>query len=90
MHISPFQKRNNSFRDSDNSIVRTADNNYNGANDMNYRSLAKGAAAGAAVGIVCYALSSAGPMKKMSIKRDAGKALKAAGSLLDDIKSVIM
>ena len=57
---------------------------------MNIRSLAKGAAAGAAVGFVCYVLSNARPMKKMSIKRDAGKALKAAGNLLDDIKSVIM
>lgn len=90
LHISPFQKRNILFLDSDNNSVRTADNNYYGANDMNYRSLAKGAAAGAAVGIAFYALSSAGPMKKMSIKRDAGKALKAAGNLLDDIKSVIM
>ncbi|MBO7474024.1 MAG: hypothetical protein J6U00_08505 [Ruminococcus sp.] len=57
---------------------------------MNYRSLAKGVAAGAVVGLVCYALSNARPMKKMSIKRNAGKTLKAAGSLLDDIKSVIM
>lgn len=57
---------------------------------MDIKSLAKGAAAGAAVGFACYALSSARPIKKMSIKRDAGKALRAAGSLLDDIKSVIM
>ena len=57
---------------------------------MDIKSLAKGAAAGAAVGCACYALSSARPIKKMSIKRDAGKALRAAGNLLDDIKSVIM
>ena len=57
---------------------------------MNYRSLTKGAVAGAVVGLVCYAFFNARPMKKMSIKRDAGKALKAAGSLLNDIKSVIM
>lgn len=57
---------------------------------MKMSSLAKGAAAGVVVGVACYALSAAGPMKKMSIKRDAGKALKAAGNLLDDIKSVIM
>ena len=57
---------------------------------MDMISLAKGAAAGAAVGFVCYAVSAAGPLQKMSIKRDAGKALKAAGDLFDDLKSVIM
>ena len=57
---------------------------------MNMKSLAKGAAAGAAVGFACYALSNARPFKKMSIKRDAGRTLKAAGDLFEDIKSVIM
>ena len=57
---------------------------------MNIMSLAKGAASVAAVGIACYAISSARPVKKLNIKRDAGKTLKAAGHLLDDIKSVIM
>ena len=57
---------------------------------MNMKSLAKGAAAGAVAGLTVYAMSNARPMKKMSIKRDAGKTLKAAGNLLDDIKSVIM
>ena len=57
---------------------------------MNVMSIAKGAVAGAVVGFACYALSNARPMKKMSIKRDAGKVLKAAGNLLDDIKSVVM
>lgn len=57
---------------------------------MNVMSLAKGAAVGTVVGFACYAISNARPVKKMSIKRDAGKALKAAGNLLDDIKSVIM
>ena len=57
---------------------------------MNVMSIAKGAAAGAVVGFACYALSNARPMKKMSIKRDAGKVIKAAGNLLDDIKSVVM
>ena len=75
---------------SDNNNVRTADNNIYGVLDMNMKSLAKGAAAGAVVGFACYALSNARPMKKMSIKRDAGKTLKAAGNLLDDIKSVLM
>ncbi|MBQ7028015.1 MAG: hypothetical protein IJN14_06400 [Ruminococcus sp.] len=57
---------------------------------MNMKSVAKGAAAGAIVGITYYALSSATPMKKYSIKRNAGRTLKAAGSLIDDIKSVLM
>ncbi len=57
---------------------------------MNMLSLAKSAAAGAAVGFACYAVSSAGPLQKMSIKRDANKTLKAAGHLLNDLKSVVM
>ncbi|MBR6967345.1 MAG: hypothetical protein IKH78_02330 [Ruminococcus sp.] len=57
---------------------------------MNMKSLAKGAAAGVVAGFACYALSNARPFKKMSIKRDAGRTLKAAGDLFDDIKSVIM
>ncbi len=57
---------------------------------MKIMSLAKGAAAGAFAGIAVYALSNARPMKKMSLKRDAGKTIKAAGDLLDDIKSIIM
>ena len=57
---------------------------------MDMISLAKGAAAGAAVGFVCYAVSAAGPLQKMSIKRDASKTLKAAGHLLGDLRSVVM
>ena len=57
---------------------------------MNMKSSAKGAAAGAVVGITYYALSSAAPVKKYSIKKNAGKTLKSAASLLDDIKSVLM
>ena len=57
---------------------------------MNMKSLAKGAAAGVVAGFACYALSNARPFKKMSIKRDAGRTLKAVGDLFDDLKSVIM
>lgn len=57
---------------------------------MNKKSIAKGTAVGAIAGLTCYALSTATPVKKYSIKKDAGKTLKAAGHLLDDIKSVIM
>ena len=57
---------------------------------MDIKTIAKGAAAGAAVGFAYCAVSSAGPLQKMSIKRDANKTLKAAGHLLNDLKSVIM
>jgi hypothetical protein len=57
---------------------------------MNYKPIAKGAAAGAVVGFAYYAISSAGPLQKMSIKRDANKTLNAASHLIRDLKSVIM
>ena len=57
---------------------------------MDMKAIAKGAAAGAAAGVVFYALASAAPSKKMSIKRDAGKTIKAASNLFDDVKSLIM
>ena len=55
---------------------------------MNLMSLAKGAAAGAAVGLAYYTLSSASPMKKHSIKRDATKTMRAAENLIQDITSL--
>ena len=55
---------------------------------MNLMSLTKGAAAGAAVGLAYYALSSASPMKKHSIKRDAAKTMRAAENLIQDLTSV--
>ncbi len=57
---------------------------------MDIKMIVKGATAGAAAGIAFYALSSAAPVKKMNIKKDAGKTIKAAANLMDDIKSVIM
>ena len=57
---------------------------------MDIKSFTKSAAAGAAVGFTVYALSTASTMKRLSIKRNAGKTLKAAGNLLVDIISVIM
>ena len=57
---------------------------------MNIKTIAKGAAAGAAVGFAYYAFSSASPLQKMSIKRDANKTLKAAGHLINDLKSIVM
>ncbi len=57
---------------------------------MNVKAIAKGVAAGTATGLVCYALTSAGSKKKNNIKKNAGKALKAAGSVLEDITSIMM
>lgn len=57
---------------------------------MDVKSIAKGVAAGTATGLVCYALSAAGSKKKHNIKKNAGRALKAAGTVLDEITSVIM
>ncbi|MBR6070435.1 MAG: hypothetical protein IKP78_07600 [Ruminococcus sp.] len=55
---------------------------------MDMKAIVKGMTAGAAVGLVCYAMSSASPMKKRSIKRDAAKTMRAAESLIQDITSV--
>ena len=56
---------------------------------MNLKTMFKGMTAGAMVGLSYYALSSASPMKKYNIKRDAGKTLKSAERLMHDIKSII-
>jgi hypothetical protein len=55
---------------------------------MDIKSLIKGMTAGAAVGLACYAFTSASPMKKHSLKRDAARTMKAAESLIQDITSV--
>lgn len=55
---------------------------------MDKNAMIKGAAAGAAVGLACFVLSSAGPMRKNSIRKNAGRTLKAAESLLNDITAV--
>ena len=47
-------------------------------------------AVSAAAGLAWYAFSSAGPIKKLSIKKDAGRTLKAAGDLFSDLKSALM
>lgn len=56
---------------------------------MNKKAIAAGLTAGAAIGTVCYAISATSAMKKHSIKKNAGKTLKAAGILLDDITSLM-
>ncbi|MDE6779867.1 MAG: hypothetical protein K2J40_00195 [Ruminococcus sp.] len=57
---------------------------------MNMKSIAKGTAVGAIAGLACYAMNTASPVKKYSIKKDADKTLKSAGRLLNDLKSVLM
>ena len=52
---------------------------------MNIKSIAIGAAAGTATGLVCYAVTAAGTRKRRIIRKNAGKALKAAGIVLDDL-----
>lgn len=57
---------------------------------MNIKSIAIGAATGTATGLVCYAVTAASSRKRRIIRKNAGKALKAAGIVLDEITSVIM
>lgn len=56
---------------------------------MNIKAITTGVTAGAAVGFAWYALASTGARKRHSIKKNAGKTLKAAGNLLEDITSMI-
>ncbi len=58
--------------------------------NMDMKSIAKGATVGAIAGLTCYAMTTASPVKKYSIKKDADKTLKSAGRLLSDLKSVLM
>jgi len=57
---------------------------------VNKKSIAKGLAVGTFAGIAFYGLSQSSMRKKHSLKRNAGKALKAAGSVIDEITSIIM
>ncbi len=56
---------------------------------MNKKAITTGITAGAAIGLACYAFSTAGAMKKHSIKKNAGRTLKAAGNLIEDITSMM-
>jgi hypothetical protein len=57
---------------------------------MNINAIVKGVTVGAAVGTGWYVFSKASDRKKHSMKRHAGKALKAAGCVLEDITSLVM
>lgn len=56
---------------------------------MNMRAITTGVTAGAAVGLAWYALASTGARKRHSLKKNAGRTLKAAGNLIEDITSII-
>lgn len=56
---------------------------------MTLKSIVRGVTVGATVGTVCYMLSKATSRQKHDIKKNAGKAVKAAGCVLDDITSLM-
>ncbi|MDE6775289.1 MAG: hypothetical protein K2J37_03180 [Ruminococcus sp.] len=56
---------------------------------MNIKAVSTGIAASAAVGLAWYAFASTGARKRHSIKKNAGRTLKAAGNLIEDITSII-
>lgn len=57
---------------------------------MDIKAISKGVAVGTATGLAAYAVCAAGSKKRKSIRKNAGKALKAAGALLDDLTSAVM
>ncbi|MDE6019868.1 MAG: hypothetical protein K2H01_02565 [Ruminococcus sp.] len=57
---------------------------------MTVKSMVKGVGLGAAAGTVIYIMSKATSRQKHDIKKNTGRAIKAAGCILDDITSIIM
>lgn len=60
-----------------------------GDSNMTLKSIIRGVTVGATVGTVCYMMSKATSRQKHDIKKNAGKAVKAAGCVLDDITSLM-
>lgn len=56
---------------------------------MTLKSIVRGVTIGATVSGVCYMMSKATSKQKHDIKKNAGKAVKAAGCVLDDITSLM-
>ena len=56
---------------------------------MTVKSIVRGVTVGATVGTVCYMMSRATSKQKHDIRKNAGKAVKAAGCILDDITSLM-
>ncbi len=52
-------------------------------------SVAKGLAAGAAVGAVTYMMTNSNRKKSKAIKKGAGKAIKAVGTIVDNVSTMM-
>lgn len=52
---------------------------------MNINPVVKGITIGATVGAITYAMSSTSHSKKRRMKKNAGRAMKAVGSVIDGI-----
>ncbi|MBQ4464378.1 MAG: hypothetical protein II916_00230 [Oscillospiraceae bacterium] len=56
---------------------------------MSLNAMIKGISVGASVGTACFMLLNSKDKKKRSLKRKAGKMLKAAGDALNDMTDVL-
>jgi gas vesicle protein len=56
---------------------------------MSWNAMLKGISVGASVGAACFMLINSKDKKKRSLKRKAGKMLKAAGDALNDMTDVL-
>lgn len=56
---------------------------------MSWNAMIKGISVGASVGTACFMLMNARDKKKRSLKRKAGKMLKAAGEALGDLTDMV-
>ena len=56
---------------------------------MTVKSVVRGVTVGATVGTGCYMMSKATSKQKHDIRKNAGKAVKAAGCILDDLTSLM-
>ena len=57
---------------------------------MDIKSIVKGVTFGTAAGLICYTMSAASSGKMKSLKRYARNELNAAGSVLEEITSIVM
>ena len=56
---------------------------------MTVKSVVRVVTVGATVGTVCYMMSKATSKQKHDIRKNASKAVKAAGCILDDLTSLM-
>ncbi len=57
--------------------------------DVSWNAIVKGISVGASVGAACFMLINTRDRKKRSLKRKAGKMLKAAGDALSDMTDAL-